>query len=40
MQSWYFCRAEASAVQRGPVTFVLLYEGACWRINHAHFANY
>lgn len=37
--TWLFQRAGSSTVQRGPVTLVLLDEGAGCRIAHAHFAN-
>jgi ketosteroid isomerase-like protein len=37
--TWLFQRAGATTAQRGPVTLVLLGEGAGCRIAHAHFAN-
>jgi hypothetical protein len=37
--TWFFQRAGSATPQRGPVTLVLLNEGAGCRIAHAHFAN-
>jgi hypothetical protein len=37
--TWFFQRAGSAAAQRGPVTLVLVNDGAGCRIAHAHFAN-
>jgi hypothetical protein len=37
--TWFFQRAGSATSQRGPVTLILVNEGAGCRIAHAHFAN-
>lgn len=37
--TWFFQRAGSATSQRGPVTLILVNDGAGCRIAHAHFAN-
>ena len=37
--TWFFQRAGSATSQRGPVTLILVRDGAGCRIAHAHFAN-
>ena len=37
--TWFFQRAGSTTPQRGPVTLIMVREGATCRIAHAHFAN-